>query len=112
MLLRGHTAGLTRVLVSPNGLDLITVGEDGKGLIYDLEIGDCVLQLEGHTAGIRDAAISSDGRLLVTASADHTARYAAHLKCCVHLRERQTVPKGVHFVSRALNLAMQCALAC
>lgn len=47
---------------------------DGTVLVWDMEIGDCVLLLSGHSGAITDLATAADGRLLVSASADGTAR--------------------------------------
>jgi WD40 repeat protein len=42
--------------------------------VWDLEIGDCVLELEGHAGPVTALAITADGSLTVTASEDGTAR--------------------------------------
>eukprot|EP00891_Asterochloris_glomerata_P002441 jgi/Astpho2/2441/Aster-05689 len=74
MVLRGHTGGIMKVLLTSGGIDVITASTDGTARVWDMEIGDCVLMLEGHQGPVTDLAASSDSSILVTASADQTAR--------------------------------------
>ncbi|MCJ1428182.1 hypothetical protein MMC29_006090 [Sticta canariensis] len=72
MTLRGHTAGLQKVLLSPTGIDVITVAQDSTARVWDMEIGDCVLVMEGHTAPVTGVALA--GTVLLTSSQDSTLR--------------------------------------
>ncbi|KAK9809322.1 hypothetical protein WJX73_004674 [Symbiochloris irregularis] len=81
MTLRGHTAGLQKVLLSPSGIDVITASQDCTARVWDMEIGDCVLVMEGHTGPITSIALA--GQLLLTSSQDSTVRVwdMEHGKC-------------------------------
>eukprot|EP00884_Botryococcus_braunii_P009373 jgi/Botrbrau1/18437/Bobra.0072s0025.1 len=74
MTLRGHTAAVHKVLLTPGGIDVITVSADGTARVWDLEIGDCMLLLDGHEGPVTDMAVSSTGAYLLTGSVDGTAR--------------------------------------
>ncbi|KAK9840975.1 hypothetical protein WJX81_003475 [Elliptochloris bilobata] len=74
LTLRGHAAGIVKVLLTPGGVDIITVSTDGTARVWDMEIGDCVLLLAGHGGPLTDVAASADGALLLTGAADGTAR--------------------------------------
>ena len=71
LALRGHTAGVTKVLLTPSGTDAVTASSDGTARVWDLDIGDCVLLLEGHAGPITDMAITSGAQH--TAAAQHSA---------------------------------------
>ncbi len=83
-----------QVLLTPGGVDVITVSTDGTARVWDMEIGDCVLLLAGHSGPLTDVAASADGALLLTGAADGTARcaqapsltpFALHKPCCPSL---------------------------
>lgn len=59
LTLRGHAAGIVKVLLTPGGVDIITVSTDGTARVWDMEIGDCVLLLAGHGGAITDVAASA-----------------------------------------------------
>ena len=76
-----------QVLLTPGGVDVITVSTDGTARVWDMEIGDCVLLLAGHSGPLTDVAASADGALLVTGAADGTARCAqapSRPPCALH----------------------------
>lgn len=74
MLLRGHSAPLTTMILSPTGIHLVTGSAAGELRVWNLDIGDCVMQLSGHTGAVTGAAITANGAVLVSCSADGTAR--------------------------------------
>ena len=45
LVLRGHTSPVLRVLIAPNGVDVVAVAADGAVRVFDLEVGDCVLHV-------------------------------------------------------------------
>ena len=45
LVLRGHTSPVLRVIIAPNGVDVIAVAADGAVRVFDLEVGDCVLHV-------------------------------------------------------------------
>ncbi|KAG1654342.1 hypothetical protein FOA52_009003 [Chlamydomonas sp. UWO 241] len=71
MTLRGHNGPVRRVVISPNGRDVITVSEDGSAQVWDMNVGDCVMQLARETP-LTDVAAAPDGDLAVIGSQDGT----------------------------------------
>ena len=35
-------------MISPNGQDVITISEDGTAQVWDMNVGDCVMQVRTH----------------------------------------------------------------
>ncbi|KAG2434515.1 hypothetical protein HYH02_012182 [Chlamydomonas schloesseri] len=72
LVLRGHSAPLRRVAISPAGTELLTLSDDGSAQLWDLNVGDCVLRLE---LGQRLAAgcFTPNGRAVAVGAADGTA---------------------------------------
>jgi WD40 repeat protein len=61
-------------MITPSGTEAISCSSDGTARVWDLEIGDCMLQISGHAGPITSMAITGDGSLLVTSSEDGTMR--------------------------------------
>lgn len=94
-----------QVLLTPGGVDVITVSTDGTARVWDMEIGDCVLLLAGHSGPLTDVAASADGALLLTGAADGTARCAQALSltpCTLHQPCRLSLPSAVTQCARLL----------
>ncbi len=74
--LMGHDAGVNRVLFSPDGAVLATMGGDGIIGLWDPVTERQVNKLEGHEGDskIFEAAFSRDGSLLATPGYDWTVR--------------------------------------
>ena len=70
----GHAAPLRRVLFSPDGKRVLTVGFDGAGRLWDAASGAILASLDGHEGPVVDAAWSVDGSRIATASYDRTGR--------------------------------------
>lgn len=68
MTLRGHTGAIRKVLLSPSGQNVVTISDDGTAQVWDMDIGDCTMQLARSTEPLTAAAISPDGTMLVTGS--------------------------------------------
>lgn len=75
-----HNREATRVLVTPNGQQLITAGEDGIIRIWDLAAGlqtgsfSPVQTITGHNSAILAIAISSDGKTLASGGWDGSVK--------------------------------------
>mmetsp|Transcript_31108 Transcript_31108/g.92637 ORF Transcript_31108/g.92637 Transcript_31108/m.92637 type:complete len:845 (-) Transcript_31108:23-2557(-) len=69
--LRGHSAPVRRVVISPNGRDVVTVSEDGSVQVWDMNVGDCVMKLSRESP-LTDVSVAPDGGLCVIGSADGT----------------------------------------
>ncbi len=66
--LTGHTAPITALAYSPNGLDVVAVSRDRTGLVWNARTGRLLHRLLGHFFPIYAVAWSRDGRWIVTAS--------------------------------------------
>ena len=62
LTLKGHQAGVTGAVFSPDGKRLITASSDGAIKIWDATTGQELLSLRGKTEGGAGLAISPDGR--------------------------------------------------
>eukprot|EP01012_Entosiphon_sulcatum_P036174 TRINITY_DN4604_c0_g1_i1.p1 TRINITY_DN4604_c0_g1~~TRINITY_DN4604_c0_g1_i1.p1 ORF type:complete len:1635 (+),score=179.21 TRINITY_DN4604_c0_g1_i1:23-4927(+) len=71
--LLGHSSQVNVARFSPDGSSLLTTGEDGKVLIFDVITGSLVLDLQGHTASVRMAEFSLDNQWVATAGRDFSA---------------------------------------
>lgn len=72
--LRGHTRQINSALYSPNGLFIVTAGDDGTARVWDAPSGRELVVLRGHRGPVHIAVFSSDGTRVVTAGADGTVR--------------------------------------
>ncbi|CAD7698455.1 unnamed protein product [Ostreobium quekettii] len=73
LILRGHSEAVRKVVLAPNGMEVITGSADGAVRVWDMEIGDCVLLLEEHQGPITSVSISADGQTLASGSDDAVA---------------------------------------
>jgi len=72
--LRGHQAGLTSVVFSPDQRRILTAGEDGTARVWEVATGRQQLLLAGHDKAVQHAVFSPDGNRILTAGIDGTAR--------------------------------------
>ena len=57
---------------TPDGRTLVTGGDDGEVIVWDVEQGTAGETLSGHASGISSLQITRDGKTLYTASVDGT----------------------------------------
>lgn len=70
---RGHRGGVTALLFSKSGRELISGGADGNLRIWDIASGQSQRLIRVYETGIRSLAISPDGTTLVAGSGDRVA---------------------------------------
>lgn len=73
-VLKGHTGGVYQAAFSPDGLSVLTAGEDGTARIWEPTTGRSLAELRGHAGPVVYAEFSRDGRRVITSSKDGTAR--------------------------------------
>jgi len=71
---RGHRGTVRAGAFSPDGKRVVTGGEDGIAIVWDVAKGEPLLRLRGHDAVIWTVEYSPDGRRILTAGGDGTAR--------------------------------------
>jgi WD40 repeat protein len=100
-LLRGqgaqHSAAVASVVYSPSGRTVMTVGDDGRVIVWDPRSGRRMAALPGPAGHVQDAQVNPDGSTLYTAGSGgvmlawdltgargfgRSARLSASLQCC------------------------------
>jgi energy-coupling factor transporter ATP-binding protein EcfA2 len=71
--LRGHTAPLTAVELSPDGKRVLTASADGTARVWSADGTGPSTVIRGHRGPITAASISPDGQRVLTTSEDGTA---------------------------------------
>jgi WD40 repeat protein len=61
-------------VVSPDGVTVVTVGDETVARVWDLKTGKETMVLRGHGEGVKDVAISPDGKRIATLGMDSTLR--------------------------------------
>ncbi|KAI8113978.1 hypothetical protein M9434_002106 [Picochlorum sp. BPE23] len=74
LCLKGHRGPVTHVYILQVGTEAITASADGTMRVWDLEIGDCTLEIQAHQGPITDMRVTADGSLVVSSSEDGTMR--------------------------------------
>jgi WD40 repeat protein/class 3 adenylate cyclase len=70
----GANSATLDVAYSPDGRELATVANDGKGQVWNARNGQLLTTLVGHTGWVFAVKFSPDGRRIATGSGDATAR--------------------------------------
>ena len=73
LTLKGHSAGVTNIAISPDGRRLATASMDGTAKIWDAATGKELRILRGHSDAVWGVAFSPEGSRLVTSSGDAMA---------------------------------------
>jgi len=68
----GHTAAAREIVFSPDGKHLLSVGADGKVIVWDFLRRLPAATLQGTTGAVHTIAFAPDGQLFATAGADKT----------------------------------------
>jgi WD40 repeat protein len=68
-----HQAGISTLVLSPNGKILVSTSQDTTTKLWNLD-GTLITTLVGHSAAVWDIAFSPDGKTLVTVSGDKTVK--------------------------------------
>jgi WD40 repeat protein len=77
--LTGHTDDVCCLSFSPDGRQIVSGSADHTAIIWNVEEGGMLAQLEGHTGTVKAVAFSGDGTRVVTGSNDRTLRvWRAH----------------------------------
>ena len=74
VVLKGHTAPVHCVAMTPDGSRAISGSGDGTLRVWDLASAKCLAILEGHTGPVRDVALAADGIRAISGSTDDTLR--------------------------------------
>lgn len=74
LVLRGHTAAVSQVRISPDGRWIASASADGTVKIWDAETGAHLNTLVGHMAGVSCVAWAPDSNTLATGSDDKAIR--------------------------------------
>jgi WD40 repeat protein/actin-like ATPase involved in cell morphogenesis len=72
--LNESSGALVTVMFSPDDRRVLSAGDDGTAIVWDVADDRHVLRLEGHTGAIRAAVFSPDGTKIATAGEDGTVR--------------------------------------
>ncbi len=67
-----HTNRVMAVAYTPDGTQALTTAQDLLLILWDLETGEMLQQMEGHSDWVWDIAVHPDGQRAITASADGT----------------------------------------
>ena len=73
-ILRGHSAPVNFVTISPDGKHVVSASGDNSLMIWDVKSGEIQFQLIGHSSPVTSVAYSPDGELIASASYDKTVR--------------------------------------
>jgi WD40 repeat protein len=68
-----HQAGISTLVLSPNGQILASASQDTTTKLWNLD-GTLITTIAGHSSAVWDIAFSPDGKTLVTVSGDKTVK--------------------------------------
>jgi WD40 repeat protein len=67
-----RVGGVWSAQFSPDGQNIVSVGEDNTVRVWSVATGECVQTLVGHGGVVRSVQFSPDGQNIVSASYDNT----------------------------------------
>ncbi len=70
-ILKGHTAGVNTIAISPDGETIVSGSDDKTVSLWNLNTGKQIFTFFGQERQVYAAAISPDGNMLVTGGLDH-----------------------------------------
>ena len=70
----GHAGGVNDLTVSPDGLHLVTAGDDKTVRVWEAKTGRQVRSFQGHLAKVLGVTVRPDGRQVASAGADGSIR--------------------------------------
>lgn len=73
-LLQGHTAAVSSIAFSSDGLRMVSASRDGTVRVWDATTGDLLFIFADDIFGVNSAAFSPDGLHIVSTSRDATVR--------------------------------------
>jgi len=89
----GHTKPVTDAEYSPNGLEVVTVGDDHTGRIWSARTGRLLRRpLVGHSFNVNTGSFSPDGQWIVTSSQFTAGLWNAHTGQLLFFLGRDTQP--------------------
>ncbi|HEU4388240.1 MAG TPA: serine/threonine-protein kinase, partial [Blastocatellia bacterium] len=95
----GHTAGVRKAALSPDGELLVSVGEDSRIIVWDFVRRTRLATLTDHSAWVVSVAFSPDGKWFVTGGYDRKAIVwdATHFKHAMTLEGHDGPVTGLAF---------------
>ncbi|KAA0037077.1 suppressor of mec-8 and unc-52 protein-like protein 1 [Cucumis melo var. makuwa] len=71
---RAHSQGVTSVVFSRDGTQLLSTSFDTTARIHGLKSGKLLKEFRGHSSYVNDAVFTNDGARVITASSDCTVK--------------------------------------
>jgi WD40 repeat protein len=72
--LTGHTDGVSRLAITPDGRKVVSASFDRTLKVWDLAYGTALQTLTGHTDAVKAVAVTPDGRWVISGSKDRTLK--------------------------------------
>ena len=73
-ILRNHVCRGNSVAIAPDGLTLISGGDDSNVKIWNMRSGELLDTLQGHSGTVYSVAIGTHSNIIVSGSSDETIK--------------------------------------